>query len=488
MKTSSIIRFNQKDYQALKAHLLSTGKNENQAFALCSRAKSLNCSILICNKLILPCQDDINNQTGASIEPTRKFQSIVYGLAYELGLDVVDIHTHPFCKEPRFSTTDDYYGTKNAEYITEHFSDTTTMGMVVFGKDLDCFEAKVWDRDKVCFEQIKRIEILGCPTQIISNRDETDMPKEDAYARHRIIPGWQQGRLEQLKIFLCGLGGNGALVLESLLALGIGRYGWIEACDPDILEASNLPRIPYAYSTDVGRPKSLLAQYYAHCKNPKLKVSCHREGIESKRIQEIAKEANILIGCIDNDGGRKTLNKIASCYLIPYIDLGTEIIPKESSYEAVGQVQIFVPGQTGCLLCSGAIDPSEAALDSLSEETQAEYAGAGYIRGSNETPTPSVLHLNGVTSHLAISQFLRLVFDDNLEGNEFFHYDRQKHQLLTAAIDGDPGCPVCGTRGYIGSGDKKHISTTGKTETVLISAGKVIKKPTEKGMETIKKL
>jgi hypothetical protein len=90
----------------------------------------------------------------------------------------------------------------------------------------------------------------------------------------------------------------------------------------------------------------------------------------------------------------------------------------------------------------------------MSKEDNAEYARAGYVRGTAETPTPSVLHLNGVVSHLAISQFLKMIFVDSFEGKEYVHYNRQKSTLLAASSVRDDQCPVCGQYGYIGDGDE----------------------------------
>ncbi len=454
MKKQNVIRFSSNDFKTLKEHLRASGDNESFAYALCSKAQGPECDIYICNRLIIPDADDLRNQSCSSIEPSQECQAIAYGLAYELRLFVVDIHTHPFSKKARFSAIDDHHGTQNAKYITENFPDGSTMGMLVLGKGFDNFQARIWDSEKNCFEPANRLEVLGAATEIFTNQDKAITKANDPYARHRIIPGWKQGTLENLKVLICGLGGNGALILESLLALGIGKDGWIMACDPDKLEASNLPRIPYAFPKNIGEFKAEIAQTYATCKTPGLNVYCYPEGIESDEIQEEAKEANIIIGAVDNDGARKLLNRLAARYMIPYIDLGTEIIPDASGYEAIGQVHIFVPGKTGCLMCSGAIDPSEAALDSMSDEDKAQYESVGYVRGTAETPTPSVLHLNGVVSHLAISQLLRLVFDENFDGREYVHYDRQKCSLLAASAIRDDNCPVCGKDGYLGAGDE----------------------------------
>ncbi|MCF7955255.1 MAG: ThiF family adenylyltransferase [Phycisphaerae bacterium] len=451
-----IIRFSQKDFNALKEHLLSAGNLESQAFALCSKAKGAAFEILICDKLILPDAIDLRNQSQASVEPSQEHQAIVYGLACELGLCVVDIHTHPFSRIARFSPIDNYHGEKNARYLANNFPENSMMGMIVFGGDLEHFDAQIWNSEEAIFEPVQRLEILGYPTTILDSSEIVKTPHDKFFARHQTIPGWKQGTLERLKVFVCGLGGNGSLVFESLVNLGVGKYGWIKACDPDVVEPSNLPRIPYAFPRDIGKPKAEISQVYADNKGQGLKVYCYHDSIESDWIKQQAKEANVIISAVDNDGARKIINSLAARYMIPCIDLGTEIILEESSYESIGQVQVFIPCKTGCFMCSGAIDPSQAALDLLTEQGQQEHADIGYIRGTNETPTPSVLHLNGVVSHLGISHFLRMVFGDSIDGKEYVHYDRQRSRLITAAIKPSLDCPICGRDGYLGAGDIKE--------------------------------
>lgn len=456
MEKIKTIRFATEDFNILTNHLAKSGEDESFVYSLFSKAVSCDADIYICKQLIIPDANELRNQTRVSIEPDQKYQAIAYGLAYDQGLSIFDTHTHPFSSNAHFSCIDDSHGIKNAKYIAKNFPENTTMGMIVFGKGFDNFEARIWNRKKECFEPVNRIEVLGSPTKILTvNKKSVPMGVDDPYARHRIIPGWEQGLLENLKVFVCGLGGNGALIFDSLLALGIGsKDGWIKACDPDILEASNLPRIPYAYPEEVGISKAKIAQVHADNRTPELNVYCYDESIEDEKMQNLIKEANIVIGAIDNDGARLILNGLAARYMIPYLDIGTEIIPDGSKYEAIGQVQTFIPGKTGCLVCSGAIDPSEAALDVMGEEDNARYERVGYIRGTNETPTPSVLHLNGVTSHLAISQFLRLIFNDGFTGKEYLHYNRQAATIISASVAQNNDCPVCGIQGYLGTGDE----------------------------------
>jgi molybdopterin/thiamine biosynthesis adenylyltransferase len=457
MKKKNIIRYSQFDFEALKKHFKEAGENETQVFTLFSNAVTQSCNIYVANMHLIPEQKELRNQSPISIEPKREFQAIAYSLAYETGKSICDEHTHPFTQKPHFSSIDNNHGKKNAAYLSKYLPDTATMLMVVFGDGLKHFQAQVWNRKKSCFEPIDRLEVLGSPIKILEEDTIADVCDDDPYARHRIIPGWEQGLLEKLKVFLVGLGGNGAIIWQSLVALGVGKStGWLKGCDHDELEASNLPRIPYARAKDIGKSKAKIAEAYARNKDPDINASCYHERIDNEKMLNYAKEANVIFDCVDADGPRKIINRTAVRYAIPLVSIGSEIIPEEDSYEAIGQVRIVVPGKTGCLMCSGMIDPSEAVLDLLPEDIQNQRAKEGYVRGSDLTPTPSVLHLNAVTSHLAVSQFLRLIFGEALSGKEFMHYDRQGCTILTASVPPDPECPVCGTKGYLAAGDDEY--------------------------------
>ncbi len=453
----NIVRFSQLQFEQLKDFLKSAGNDETMAYALCSMSKSPNTDVFICNKLIIPDENEISNQSGASIQPKKAFQANVRWIAYELGLTVIDIHTHPFSTKPCFSGIDTDYGKRNATDITQKFPEPATMGMIVFGEGIQHYDACIWNRRRRAFEEINRIEIHGSPITVIPKEQVISGSKKGIYARHEIIPNWNQELLEDMKVFVCGLGGNGSLIFESLAALGIGkRNGWIKACDPDVLEDSNLPRIPYAFPDDVGRPKSDIAEDYAIRKDPNLNVRCYRHVISNMYMTKLASQANLIINAVDNDGARKNVNNIAARYMIPLIDVGTEIIPEDDTYSSIGQVQVFIPEKTGCLLCSGLIDPAQAAIDNMSDEGKKSHAQVGYVRGTNETPTPSVLHLNGVLSHIAISQALRLVFGESVIGKEFLHYNRQNYQITSAALHVSSECPICGDSGNLSEGDERN--------------------------------
>lgn len=457
MKKEIVVRFMQTHFAHMEKFLQKTEYNEleKQLFILHSYLEGPNERIYLAKMLLTPDPNEIEDQTGVSIAPTAIFQANCYGLADCLTLSPFDVHTHPFCEMPNLSSIDFHNGTKNAKYISTHLGKQSTMGMIVFGGTIRGFDGVVWNRDENRFEPIDRIEILGSPILILDNSNNDNICENDIYARHRIIPGWKQDVLEKLKVFIVGLGGNGSLIYQSCVSLGIGRQGgWVKACDKDTLEESNVPRIPFAYPEDIGKSKAYIAQNYADKKAPDLPVTCYENNIQEAEMQAIAKEAHIIIGAVDNEGGRKVCNSLAVRYSIPYVDLTTEIIPDGTSCEKVGQVSIVIPGRTGCLMCASLIDTSEAALDLLSEEGQALRAKRGYVRGTDLTPTPAVLSLNGVTCYMGMAELLRLIGGEHVNNSEFLHYEQQTHKLMVAGIKPNPDCPVCGKDGYLAEGDE----------------------------------
>ena len=67
-----------------------------------------------------------------------------------------------------------------------------------------------------------------------------------AHLRAARFPGWNQAAISRQRIVVVGAGGKGAQLIQTLVSIGAGTQGWIASVDPDVVEESNLPRIPYA--------------------------------------------------------------------------------------------------------------------------------------------------------------------------------------------------------------------------------------------------
>ncbi|MCK4873276.1 MAG: ThiF family adenylyltransferase [Phycisphaerales bacterium] len=335
------------------------------------------------------------------------------------------------------------------------------------------------------YRTIDRIEILGRGMELRETKARREAVGKkgelsERFARQRLVPGWEQECLAKQRIVIVGAGGNGAPLYQTLLSLGAGSEGWLAVVDPDVIEASNLPRIPYA-TTDVvaetgaasaqdlaglvgvggvgvvgvvGVGKVEMAARYARVRAPGTRVLTYAVEAADEAVLARIKEATLLIGAADNDGVRELLNECSVRYLIPYIDLGCDIQVDDAGWIVGGQVRVVIPGETACLLCCDGYDPAQAALDTMDPKRRAEHASIGYVRGSDaQAPTPSIANLNAMTAQLGVAAVLSLVHGPEFGAWDYVHFDPVKGEMVSASSKPRPDCPLCGAHGLLGAGD-----------------------------------
>jgi hypothetical protein len=104
---------------------------------------------------------------------------------------------------------------------------------------------------------------------------------------------------------------------------------------------------------------------------------------------------DILIGCVDRDWPRLVLNQIARNYLIPLIDVGTEIGSSEDAVDACTVRASYVSPDSPCLICTGIVDVNELGEESLSSEERRRVAALQY---GTKLAQPAVMELNARAS------------------------------------------------------------------------------------------
>ena len=328
--------------------------------------------------------------------------------------------------------------------------------MIVGNNRFDAFDGVAYDRHRQTFRQVDRLEVLTRPSRITLMAESTNHPSSTparAYDRQQRIPGWNQVGLERQRIGIIGAGGNGAPLLQILLGIGAGRRGFITIADHDLIEESNLPRIPYAVAQHVHTPKVTAAAFYAGQKSPSTPLFPFPCRFAEKPVLDRLKLATVLFYCGDNDGGRKETNDFALRYGIPLIDLGCDVQVDKDQVVAGGQVRLVLPGQNACLVCCRGFDPSEAAMDELDDVGRALQAAQGYVRGADATATASVANLNGLTVQFAVAQFLSLVNGPRFCDWDYLHFDQFTGRTIPARTNRLETCPACGTEGTLAAGD-----------------------------------
>jgi len=449
------LRLSRPLFKRLKQHLTSDARMEQFAFALFSQARTAEGTILIVRDLFLPDRGDLAEQSAGCVAPTKRFQDAVYLIAQQRGLGILDIHTHPHQGSPRFSGIDQGESSRNGQYISRTFPAPATHAMVVFGNDATAHDAVVYDRLREGYRTIDCLEILGRGMQVFPtnprNRRRLDDPR---FHRHALIPGWDQQTLAEQRIVIVGAGGNGAHLVQTLISMGAGSQGWIAVVDPDVVEASNLPRIPYAFAEHLGQPKVTVAAQYAGRKNPSTSCFPYPCSVTEPCVQDRLKAATVIFGAADNDGVRKGCNETSVRYQIPYIDLGCDIQIEEKEVAAGGQVRVVLPGTNACLVCCQGYDPAAAAIDLMDESRAAIRAAHGYVRGSAAQPTPSIAALNAHTAQLAVQALLGLAAG-SLSGDwDCIWFDLISGETTAAKTKRREDCPLCGAEGILAMGDE----------------------------------
>jgi molybdopterin/thiamine biosynthesis adenylyltransferase len=131
--------------------------------------------------------------------------------------------------------------------------------------------------------------------------DEGESSRSDRFARQRIIPGWDQGRLAAATIVVVGVGALGNEVAKNLALAGVGR---LVLCDPDVVSVSNLSRTVLFSETDVGKPKATVAAAALLRFTPSIRTEPRvADLVGGVGLGELA-DADLVIGCVDTRRAR----------------------------------------------------------------------------------------------------------------------------------------------------------------------------------------
>ena len=187
-----------------------------------------------------------------------------------------------------------------------------------------------------------------------------------------------------------GLSGGGSHIVQQLAHLGVKKYA---LADHDRASISNLNRLVGATAHDVASEvlKVEIARRTILSVNPDAAVE-----IISSRWQEAPaklRSCNVIFGCVDSYGEREQLERFSRRFLIPYIDIGMDVIEYEDELRIVGQVVQSFPG-SHCLRCMNIVNEFKL-------KREAELYGTAGI-------APQVVWPNGVLASTAISLFVRL--------------------------------------------------------------------------------
>jgi hypothetical protein len=215
--------------------------------------------------------------------------------------------------------------------------------------------------------------------------------------------------------------------------------------DPDDIEEVNLNRIIWAHRSDVGYPKVEVArEHLARMDLGTTVTTIHRDLAHPEVVAKLA-ACDVLFGCLDSHDGRRLLNRIATFYLIPYIDTGVRLDADGAGGldHISGAVHYIQPGGSS-LLSRGVIDNDTAAAEARHRADPDGYAALndeGYLRGVAES-RPAVVSVNGMFASMAVNELLARLHGFREDNRVHAEQRFVLHDPYYVCEDGGPPCPV----------------------------------------------
>ena len=177
---------------------------------------------------------------------------------------------------------------------------------------------------------------------------------EIKYDRQSRIPDWDQKKISDAKVAVVGAGALGNHVCLGLIGLGVGS---IKIFDYDEIETHNLNRQSLFREDDIGQNKAESLAELLKERNSSIEIIGIDEKIEEDTIEDIIRDVDVIIDCVDLIYVRNILNRYCIERNIPLIHGGIS----------------WTGGQTGILTretpCIKCIYPDALQKEELDTET-----------------------------------------------------------------------------------------------------------------------
>lgn len=378
--------------------------------------------------------------------------------ALEQGLAVVKVHSHPG-GYAQFSVVDD----ENDEVTLPQIAAWIERDDLVHGSAVMLPDGQIFGRVLAFdgrFEPFKVVNVVG--DNLLYWHHSQDTEASEFAASHIQMFGERTfAMLRQLSIAVVGCSGTGSPVVEQLARYGVGKLILV---DDDIIEIRNLNRILNATQLDaeLGRSKvdvlgDMIEKMGTGTAVRRLPINLYK----SAAVKAVS-ECDVIFGCMDTVDARYLLNKLATYYSIPYIDLGVRIDADTRNHH-IGDIQTIgggvhylKPGHS--LMSRHLFDMEDVRAAGLKRRDPPSYAKElqdGYIRGV-PVRRPAVISLNMAIASLGVSELLARLHPFREGSNK--HYEHVQVDLMDMSMTADPAsdydAALCAK---IGLGDRKLL-------------------------------
>ena len=439
-------------WRLLHDHLRSSTREERFAVLLVGHRRTGRNVDLFCQRVIPYTEPTwVDHTYGVRVSPEGVVQMM--NAAKRAGAGIVEVHTHPGADgEVSFSPTDEKGHREMIRYALPEFKDGSPYGSMVIGGQ--SMTGAVWFTVDAPPVSLTSLRLSGSPHGLFEAGSD-DGFDERRYTRQVDVVGRVgQCRLGQVRVAIVGVGGIGSIVARTLAYEGVRSFTLI---DPDVVNRSNLNRLDGAAVCDAWfkcRKVKVLRRAIRWIAW-KARVQIVPQSVFTPEAFERLVQADVLIGCTDNEATRLFLSEFAAAYLKPYIDIGSGIhVDKNKVINAAGgRVNVLLPGE-GCLLCARAIDLTRANHELSRPELRRFSEAHGYVEGA-DVPAPAVMSLNQTVAAVATTEFKALVCGLR-EPVRYIRYDMLTGEAKPTKFTCRHDCLIC--RSYVGKGDSLNLA------------------------------
>jgi molybdopterin/thiamine biosynthesis adenylyltransferase len=213
-----------------------------------------------------------------------------------------------------------------------------------------------------------------------------------------------QRTLADARVAIVGLGGGGSHVAQQLAHLGVGKLILV---DPGRASRTDRHRLVALTRLDVWLRRRKPRVIRRAVRRIAMGARCQMvtERVPAPEAVAALRQADVIVGCVDNLHARADLQEFAWRFVIPYVDVGVNIRAIEKPeldgprVTIGGNVITLIPGGF-CLWCCGFLSKEKLA---------AELRGPDRSYFENREGEAQVVSLNGLVASQAVTEVLQLL-------------------------------------------------------------------------------
>jgi molybdopterin/thiamine biosynthesis adenylyltransferase len=441
-------------HEHLKSFLFPGDGKEAVAILLCSRRDGGRRHRLIVREIHSIPYDECVKRTATLVTWSPDYIAGILDRAASESLSVVKVHSHPN-GYAAFSSTDDEGDARLLPMVRGWVEGDLMHGSAVMIPDGQMF-GRVLRGDAL--EPIECISVAGDDLHFwYADMGSADIPSFVASHAQAFGDGTIE-RLRRLSIAVIGASGTGSPVIEQLMRLGVGE---LVIVDDDTMEDRNVNRILNSTMKDAeeDRPKVDVLAEAVERAGLGTRVIALKKNLWDPEVVRTVAQCDAVFGCMDTFDGRYLLNALASCYTLPYFDIGVRLVAtgKGGIREICGTVHYIRPGRSS-LMSRGLFTMKEVAAAGLQRNDPAAHKRQvedGYIAGV-QVHRPAVVRVNMFAAAPAVDEFLARLHPFREEPNS--SYAAVAFSLASMELICDPEEGICATLGgTVGVGDTTPI-------------------------------